>query len=218
MAFPVTARYFINFRKSDTGLTPTFLTFREAVSPFNIVTPPTVTERSDGTYFFDWTWTTAADVDIIFTIDGGASIPTEEVRYVKGVISPRDRFLDVPSSALLTDIKGADDRDLTELAGAGFNTATDSLKVISDNIDTITPSAIANAVWNELITGHQTANSMGRVLNDIFRVLKNRAVINATTKQLEVYDDTGVTVVFTFNLQDENGVASATRIFRRIPL
>lgn len=47
-------------------------------------------------------------------------------------------------------------------------------------------------------------------------MLKNKAIINATTKQLEVYDDAGVGI--TFDLKDENGVASATRIFRRLPL
>lgn len=177
MSFPVTTRYFLNFRNSDTGLTPTFLYFKNA-STFANIAPPSIIESpaGGGTYYFDWTWTTAADADITFEVDGGVSIPTEEVRYIKGSLSPRDRFNDEPISQVKDD------------------------------------------VWNELITGHQTANSMGRVLNDVFRVLKNKAIINAVSKQLEVYDDAGVAIVFTFDLKDENGVASATRIFRRLPL
>lgn len=96
MAFPVVARYFVNFRKSDTGLTLTAV-FKRA-DTFAGVGSPTFFEVSDGEYYFDWTWTTSADPDLTFVIDGGASIPTEEVRYIKGVISPRDRFIDVPLS------------------------------------------------------------------------------------------------------------------------
>lgn len=96
MAFPVVARYFVNFRNSDTGLTLTAV-FKRA-DTFAGVGSPTFFEVSNGEYYFDWTWTTSADPDLTFVIDGGASIPTEEVRYVKGVISPRDRFIDVPLS------------------------------------------------------------------------------------------------------------------------
>lgn len=326
MPFPVTPRYFLNFRNSDTGLTPTFLSFKNANTFANIVGPPSIVESpaGGGSYYFDWTWTTTADADIVFEVDGGASIPTEEVRYIKGTISPRDRFLDEPISQVVqdvwndvtnravgtkgdfvehigidtdavdaatvfgkvykardaimggtgfggtgvdvkttydrvgaplggftniadqigdpsggnsiaqdiaavqtaiatteTNIRGVDNRDLSNITGSGW-TATDNLTTIKAAVDAINvetdPTAIANAVWNELISSHQTAGSMGRFLNDIFRVLKNKAIINATTKQLEVYDDAGVAVVFTFDLKDENGVASATRIFRRLPL
>lgn len=267
MPFPVATRYFLNFRNSDTGLTPTFVFFQRA-DTFGATTPASpvggIIEKSNGEYYFDWTWSTPTDPDIVFEVDGGASIPTEEVRYIKGTISPRDRFLDEPISQVVTDIwsdntaytagqkgkrvddigaptdtsaaatvfgktklyeesvKGVDNRNLTEVAGTGFNTTTDSLKVISDNVDQINtetdPAAIANAVWNELISSHQTAGTMGRILNDVFRLLKNKAIINATTKQLEVYDDAGTTIIFTSDLKDENGVASATRIFRRLPL
>lgn len=102
MAFPVTARYFLNFRKSDTGLTPT-PTFKRA-DTFVGVGAPTIFEVSDGEYYFDWTWNTPTDVDIIFIVDGGASIPTEEVRYIKGTISPRDRFIDEPISQVIDGV------------------------------------------------------------------------------------------------------------------
>lgn len=312
------ARYFLRFRHSDTGLTPTFTFFKKA-SDFSNVTPPSVFELGSGTYYFDYTPT----FDIVFEVDGGASIPTEEVRYISDTITPKDAYLDEPVSQVKDDVwndandralgtkgdfvehigldtdvvdaasvfgklykardavmggtgylgtgvdvktvydrvgaptgasvsadiaalqgdvttidgkigtpvttvsgdiaavRGSDNRNLTDLAGAGF-VATDSLHQIKAAVDQINvetdPSAIANAVWNELISSHQTANSMGRVLNDVFRVLKNKAVINAATKQLEVYDDAGVSVIFTFDLKDENGVASATRIFQRLPL
>lgn len=107
MPFPVSPRYFLNFRNSDTGLTPTFLSFKNATTFANI-TPPTITESpaGGGSYYFDWTWSTSGDADIAFQVDGGASIPTEEVRYIKGTISPRDRFLDEPVSQVEADILG----------------------------------------------------------------------------------------------------------------
>lgn len=105
MPFPVSPRYFLNFRNSDTGLTPSFLSFKNAATFANIA-PPSITESpaGGGTYYFDWTWTTTADADIVFEVDGGASIPTEEVRYIKATISPRDRFLDEPISQVVQDV------------------------------------------------------------------------------------------------------------------
>lgn len=336
------ARYFLRYRHSDTGLTPTFTFFKKA-SDLTPQTSPPIGEVGSGTYYFDYTPT----FDVIFEADGGPSIPTEEVRYIADTLSPKDTYVDEPTSQVkddvwndatnravgtkgdfvehigidtdavdaatvfgkvykardaimggtgfggtgvdvktvndavgtpadtsaastvfgktllykesirsdtpgtsdgkdveqvynalttaqtdLTDIKGVGfvsgtdslkilSDGLDDIKGGGFVSGTDSLKVISDNVDAINvetdPTAIANAVWNELITGHQTASSMGRVLNDIFRLLKNKAIINATSKQLEVYDDAGVSIVFTFDLKDEFGVASATRIFRRLP-
>lgn len=105
MPFPVTPRYFLNFRNSDTGLTPSFVYFKNA-SSFAVITPPSIIESpaGGGTYYFDWTWTTKSDADITFEVDGGASIPTEEVRYIKGSLSPRDRYLDEPVSQVVNDV------------------------------------------------------------------------------------------------------------------
>lgn len=182
MPFPVAARYFLDFRNSDTGLTPTFVFFQRA-DTFGATSPASpvggIIEKSNGRYYFDWTWAAKTDPDIVFEVDGGASIPTEEVRYIKGTLSPRDRFLDEPISQVVTDVwadntayaagqkgkrvddigapadtsaaatvfgktllykesvKGADDRSLTDVAGAGFSTGTDSLKVVSDTLDLV---------------------------------------------------------------------------------
>lgn len=106
MAFPVTTRYFIRFRHSDTGLTPTFLFFKNA-SNLSDITPPSIVEVAGGTYYFSWTFTTSASPDIVFEIDGGASIPTEEVRYVGDTISPRDYFIDASVDSVTTDIQSS---------------------------------------------------------------------------------------------------------------
>lgn len=78
-------------------------------------------------------------------------------------------------------------------------------------------SQVSDDVWQELLSGHQTAGSTGKLLNDIFRLLRNRGAINPATKTLDIRDDAGVGIIFSFDLKDENGVASAFRIFERIP-
>jgi hypothetical protein len=89
MAFPQTARYKIRFRHSDTGLTPTFTRFQRLDNFASILPVPTILELGNGDYYFDFVWTAATDPDVDFEVDGGPSIPTEEVRYVSGVLSVR---------------------------------------------------------------------------------------------------------------------------------
>ena len=103
MSFPTTPRYFLTFRNSDTGLTPMFTYFKRSDTLADVI-PPSVVELSNGRYYFDWTFALSTSPDIVFQIDGGVSIPTEEVRYLNGQISPRDRFIDVPVSQVTTDI------------------------------------------------------------------------------------------------------------------
>ena len=78
-------RYFFKFRKTDTGLTPTFLFYKNALT-LDDVTPPTVTELAGGVYYFD---PTATDPEIVFQIDGGASIPSDQ-RYISATITPKE--------------------------------------------------------------------------------------------------------------------------------
>ena len=202
VSFPTTKRYFVSFRNGDVGLTPTypiFTYYKDANTLANILPQPTFTELSNGTYYFTVPFTLASDPDIIFQIDGGPSIPTEEIRYQTSMASPKDLFIDEPISVVKDDvwndtvnravgtkgdfvehigvdgdavdaatvfgklykardiilggtgfggtgvdiktakesIKGVDDRDLSQVAGTGFATGTDSLKVLSDLIDLI---------------------------------------------------------------------------------
>lgn len=376
------ARYFLRFRHSDTGLTPTFTFFKKA-SDLTAQAAPSISELGSGTYYFDY----APLFDVIWEVDGGASIPTEEVRYISDTIGPRDGYVDEPTSQVKDDVwndavnrsvgtkgdfvehVGIDTdavnapsvfgqlykaRDIV-MGGTGFGgtgidiltaqnhvmggtgyggtgvdvkTVNDTLNTVNTNTapaavatsvwdtpmashnilgsmgqmqqhlgegvvasgggpssiklaasasalddfyigtlvtitsgtgakqsrniiayvgatrmatvespwvtapvggvdeymimaadhDTMTEASISSAVWNELISGHQTSGSMGRFLNDVFRLLKNKAIINPTTKQLEIYNDAGTSIVFAFDLKDDVGVASATKIFQRIPL
>ncbi len=90
MAFPTTARYKIRFRNSDVGLSPGFLRFQRLDTLVPITPAPVIYELGNGDYYFEYTWNAAADPDVEFCIDGGASIPTEEIRYISDIISVRD--------------------------------------------------------------------------------------------------------------------------------
>lgn len=200
------ARYFLRFRHSDTGLAPIFTggTFFKKASDLSLVTPPGIGEVGNGTYYFDYSPT----FDIVFEVDGGASIPTEEVRYIADTLSPKDVFLDEPTSQVKDDVWN----DVTDRAPG---TKGDMLEGL---VTATSAASIANAVWNELISSHQTVGTMGLFLNDVFRVVKNKGIINKATKKLDIYNDLGTVVVFSFDLKDDAGVASATKIFQKIPL
>lgn len=95
--FPIKARYFIDFRPTDTGLTPQFKDaagnpafWRTDTTPPTAVAGPTITELGGGKYYFDWTWAGKTDPDYTFIMDGGPSIVTDVERYLPGSISVRD--------------------------------------------------------------------------------------------------------------------------------
>lgn len=163
MPFPVTPRYFINFRNSDTGLTPTFVFFKEAVSPWNNVAPPTIFERSNGMYYFDWTWSTKTDVDLIFEVDGGASIPTEEVRYIKGTLSPRDRFIDEPTSQVVSDVWA----DNTAYAAGQKGKRVDDIGATADT--SATASLFGKTLlYKESVRGDSAGSSDGNSVKQVY--------------------------------------------------
>jgi hypothetical protein len=85
-------RYFVNFRHSDTGLTPVFTYFKKASDLTNQAAPGSIVEVGNGRYYFDRDMV-VNNYDVVWELDGGASIPTEEIRYISGSCSPNDDFV-----------------------------------------------------------------------------------------------------------------------------
>jgi len=267
------ARYFLRFRHSDTGLTPAFTFFKRASDLVDVAPQPPITELPPGygTYYFDYT----PLIDIVFEADGGASIPTEEVRYIADTISPKDVFVDEPTSQVHDDVwNDTDNRapgtkgDFVEQIGVPADTsATASLfgkallykeavrgdtpgnsdgksvlqidtkigtpliggsptvsgdiadvkaAVLSGSAPTASQNAIA--VWDELLAGHAASGAAGRIIQDAFRILKNRTKINVITNQLLVYDDAGTTEIFAFDLKDDTAAPNAKKPYERDPV
>jgi hypothetical protein len=166
MPFPVTKRYFLDFRNSDTGLTPTF-TFLQVTPGFGATTPASpaggIVEKSNGRYYFDWIWLTKTDSDIVFQVDGGPSIPTEEVRYIKGTISPRDAFLDDP----ISDVPAAVWSD-----SATYGAGEKGLRVdqLGDPADLSTDPTLfgKTLLYKESIRGDTAGTSDGNDVEEVF--------------------------------------------------
>lgn len=162
MPFPITPRYFVNFRKSDTGLTPTFVYFKNAATLVS-VTPPSIIELSDGRYYFDWLFSTKNDPDIVFQIDGGPSIPTEEVRYPNGQLSPRDRFIDEPISQVVTDVW----TDNTAYAAGQKGKRVDDIGAAADN--SATASLFGKSLlYKESVRGDSAGTSDGNSVKQVY--------------------------------------------------
>ncbi len=94
LTLPFTKRIVIRFRQTDIGLTPTFNVLKRLDTLADLGGPPTVHEISNGLYYFDWVWTTFADPNVLFQIDGGGTIPSVEERYPSDVLSIQDLYLD----------------------------------------------------------------------------------------------------------------------------
>jgi len=150
------ARYFLRFRHSDTGLTPTYNFFKKA-SDLSVVTPPAIGEVGSGTYYFDYSPT----FDIVFEVDGGVSIPTEEVRYIADTISPKDVFVDEPTSQVKDDV-------WNDVVNRTPGTKGDYVEKIPGIETATTAAVIAADVWDAQLAAHAVAGSFGltkQVLN-----------------------------------------------------
>jgi hypothetical protein len=150
MAFPYTPRYFVRFRHSDTGLSPTFTYYKRADTLVSI-TAPSIYQVGGGTYYFEHQFLTQDDPDIVFEIDGGPSIPTEEVRYISDTISPRDNFLDQPVSVALAAF------DLTSIRD-GMEAVLADMTGLKDDIARILGLTKENSVMDQTAFVEGTSN------------------------------------------------------------
>ena len=98
------ARYFLRFAHVDTGLLPTFIYFKKALDLTDVGSPPTINELvaagAGGTYYYDY----SPSFDIVFEVDGTASVADPDDRYISDTISPRDVYIDEPTSQVAADV------------------------------------------------------------------------------------------------------------------
>lgn len=153
------SRHVLRFRHSDTGLTPSFTYFKKVSDLSNVVPQPSIVEISNGTYYFDYTPT----YDITFEIDGGASIPTEEVRYIADTISPRDTWLDEPISQVHTDVWS----DSTTYAAGQKGVRVDQL---GDPTDASSASTLfgKSLLYKEIVRGDGAGLSNGASVRNVY--------------------------------------------------
>lgn len=183
------ARYFLRFRHTDTGLTPT-LTFVKA-SDLSALTAPLVYVATGiaGTYFFDYSPT----FDVIFEADGGASITDVTIRYISDTLGPRDIFVDERTSQVKDDVwndpngrvLGTKGYEL-ENAGTGGGGGGGG------------PSAdvIATAVWDKDLSSYTSTGSAlaGKLLEnnyDSLTTLASETAVAVWNEQVDAHNQIG---------------------------
>lgn len=109
--------------------------------------------------------------------------------------------VDVTNST--SSVKGPDNRDLTQMAGAGFVSANESLVALKTAILGVGP-AVAGQVFDELLSTHLVPSSFGEFMNILSAIMLNRVKIDKNTKTLIVYQADNVTPLKTYPLYDLN--------------
>lgn len=92
------------------------------------------------------------------------------------------------------------------------NTNLDTIEIKVDNVQTDI-DVIDTKVDAILVS----VSNFGAVIDDLIKYQRNKSVIDPVFHTLTIYEDNGTTPLTIFDLQDENGVASCTSVFRRIP-
>ena len=85
------------------------------------------------------------------------------------------------------------------------NTNIDNIEIKVDNIQTD-----IDAIQIDI-------SNLGAFVDDLIKYQRNRSLIDPVNFTLTIFDDDGVTPLTVFDLKDENGVASCTSVFERIP-
>ena len=109
----------------------------------------------------------------------------------------------VDVTASTTSVKGPDNRDLTQMAGAGFVSANESLVALKTAILGV-GTAVAGQVFDELLAAHLVPSSFGEFMNILSAIMLNRVKIDKNTKTLVVYQTDNVTPLKTYPLYDLN--------------
>jgi hypothetical protein len=85
----------------------------------------------------------------------------------------------------------------------------------SATLQTLDGATIAEAVWDEPMTGHTAAGTAGEMLGLLQQTAAGRWRIIAN--QMIFYADDGITPILTFDLKDEAGNPSMANVFERVP-
>lgn len=113
--------------------------------------------------------------------------------------------------------------DITVASAAGTVNLSSVSEGQIDTIDTAvaalpTAADIADAVLDEVMSGHTTVGTLGLFLSEIHQVETGRWKIDENTNTMVFYDTDGVTPLKTFNLKDVSGAASTVNVYERTPV
>jgi hypothetical protein len=126
-----------------------------------------------------------------------------------GSVAERVKALDdlIADSKLPAQIKGTDNIDFAALQKTSLNAATPAVTV-SDKTGFSLSAAGIDAFFDETLTAHATADSLGLAVKNTLKIKKNKQAIVGT--QLIIYDDDGSTPLYTFDLDSATAPTSRT--------
>lgn len=88
-----------------------------------------------------------------------------------------------------------------------------------EGLDGVTAGGIADAVWDEAISGHSTTDTFGQIVQDQLQFLVDieggRWKLDTTNNKMIFYKSDNSTIVAQFNLTDSQGNATTARVFER---
>lgn len=99
----------------------------------------------------------------------------------------------------------------TDLIPADIATQLDTnIPAIKAKTDLLTLTAIADAIWDEVNSGHVTAGTVGLALQNLLKIGKNKWSYASTT--FTIYDDNGTSVLYQFTLDSATAPTSRTPV------
>lgn len=217
--------YVIQFRYADTGLTPSFTKYVKVSDLSSAGSSPTFTEVGHGMYKFDATPT----YDIAFTIDGGSGIADSEIRYVRGVLSPQDAYLDAAMStraaiADYTSLRAGklDNLDNLDVASSTLATAS-ALSTLSTTVGTLSTTvggivtSVATLATSAALSAVSTiATSARDYALRASGLLDGRKKINTVTNKLTIYESDNTTPLQIWSLKDATGAPTSSKIYESV--
>lgn len=115
-------------------------------------------------------------------------------------------------------VGGLNDQPIKATGTAGDVTVLESpvdgiLTIASSGVGT--PGEVADAVWDAVRSGHDDAGSFGEAVDELAAFAGGGWEIDTDTDQLILYKADNVTEVARFDLLDDEGQATSTRVFER---
>lgn len=209
------AIYTVSFPVTSTGLSlssASFLVFKktsDGSSPTNAA-PSTITEIGHGLYKF--TYTPAEDV--VFVLDGGATITSASDRYVRGVLSPMDERLDATVSTRATQTS-------VDAVQATASTTQTAVGNVQTTVNSAATQAGLDAVNSNLGILDARIQTQQDQVDTLYAVSVGRWKIHTSgpdANRIVYYAEDGTTVVAKFDLKDLSGNPTFKSAFERIPV
>ncbi len=208
----MTYTYFITLAESDSDLRTVYFELLDSSGePANVATDSDNLQVSfdNGEQYFtregDWLQCGTGDGMYRYTFSTG------EVSGVQG----KNLLLRFKEFGLPTKVMPVMLREATAGGGGGDN--TEVLGAIADmqaDVDTLQISV--NDVGSDVSSIAATLAGMSPMLEALYRIGVGRWKIQGT--QLLIYDEDNTSVLLSFNLKDDVGAPTSTRIFERAPV